>query len=62
VRKRSVARNHPNRNSANLGGSASGNTLQEDLLKLINPEYEDLHQENNGGQQVNKSRVRKLPK
>jgi hypothetical protein len=34
--KRPVARHHPNRNSANLGSS----TLQEDLLKLIGPDFD----------------------
>ena len=38
AKKRPVARNNPNRNSANLTSS----TLQEDLLKLINPDYEDM--------------------
>lgn len=36
VKKRSVSRNPNHRNSANLGSSS---TFQEDLMKLINPEY-----------------------
>ncbi|XP_059096589.1 signal-induced proliferation-associated 1-like protein 2 isoform X2 [Tigriopus californicus] len=36
VKKRSVSRNPNHRNSANLGSSS---TFQEDLMKLISPEY-----------------------
>ena len=38
VKKRSVARMNANRASANLGSS----TLQEDLMKLISPDFQDM--------------------
>ena len=43
--KKRVAR-HPHRNSANFSSSGGGSsTLQEDLMKLISPEYEEEHQQ-----------------